>query len=274
MSTGFNSIPEDIQRGFPVLPKPASGAQIKLLSKWIEDCDSGHKCSTKSNPGTFQLPSRLLDLGPVGSDENILQLDCSTTRLDNRYVALSHRWGDPKVHTRFCLLHDNLDFYKKKGIILDKLPQTFKDAVKVTRALKIRYLWIDSLCIIQEDGEDWKAECQRMEMVFSCAYLTIAATSASGSTDGFLKPRPLDGPNTRVAHFFTSDKNGTDDSKFYVCNAIDNFKRDVEEAELSKRGWVYQERALSRRTIHFTDTQVYWECGKGIRCETLTKLFK
>jgi hypothetical protein len=220
------------------------------------------------------MPSRLIDLGPAGSDDNTLLLDCSTPRLDSKYVALSHRWGDPKLHTRFCLLHDNLDFYRRNGINFNKLPQTFKDAVKITRALKIRYLWIDSLCIVQEDGEDWKAECQRMEMVFSCAYLTIAATSASGSTDGFLKSRPLNGPNARVAHPFRFDEDETHDSQFYVCNAIDNFKRDVEEAELSKRGWVYQERALSRRTIHFTDTQVYWECGKGIRCETLTKLFK
>jgi hypothetical protein len=83
-----------------------------------------------------------------------------------------------------------------------------------------------------------------MEMVFSCAYLTIAVTSASGSTDGFLKSRPLNGPNARVAHPFRFDEDETHDSQFYVCNAIDNFKRDVEEAELSKRAWAYQERAL------------------------------
>jgi hypothetical protein len=64
------------------------------------------------------------------------------------------------------------------------------------------------------------------------------------------------------------------DSTFYICEAIDDFAHDVESSSLSKRGWVYQERALSRRTIHFAGTQVYWECGQGIRCETMTKMFK
>ncbi|OXV05317.1 hypothetical protein Egran_06915, partial [Elaphomyces granulatus] len=62
-------------------------------------------------------------------------------------------------------------------------------------------------------------------------------------------------------------------STFYVCEAIDDFRSDVELGDLNKRGWVFQERALSRRTIYFTKTQVYWECGKGVQCETLTKMF-
>jgi hypothetical protein len=60
----------------------------------------------------------------------------------------------------------------------------------------------------------------------------------------------------------------------YVCDAIDDFNRDVENGQLNRRGWVLQERALARRTIYFADRQTYWECGQGVRCETLTKMNK
>jgi hypothetical protein len=61
---------------------------------------------------------------------------------------------------------------------------------------------------------------------------------------------------------------------FYVCEAIDDFQHDVIDGRLNKRGWVLQERALARRTIYFTENQTYWECGEGVRCETLAKMRK
>jgi hypothetical protein len=124
------------------------------------------------------------------------------------------------------------------------------------------------MCIIQKDSADKNAEIMMMEDVFSSAYVTLSATRAADMNAGFLGPRseracyPLD----------VSSKDST--SRIYLCNFIDDFKEDVERSELSKRGWVFQERALSRRIIHFTETQLYWECGKGVRCESLTKLSK
>ncbi len=135
----------------------------------------------------------------------------------------------------------------------------------MTRALGIRYLWIDSICIIQRDPKDWETEAGRMESVFSSAYCTLAATSSNSSEDGFLhrrKPRNYAGLQT------------TGGGRVYFAENIDNFHTDVEQATLNTRGWVLQERALSRRTIHFASNQIYWECGKGVHCETLAKLKK
>ena len=164
---------------------------------------------------------------------------------------------------RFCTYVDNIEELKKH-IPFNRLPQTFKDAVTATRALNIRYLWIDSLCIIQEDPEDWKIEAARMEEVFTAAYCTIASSSSTSSLDGFLskrKERAVIGINTTKG-------------PLYLAEAIDDFHKDVEQGILNTRGWVFQERALSRRTIHFTSTQVYWECGHGVYCETLAHLRK
>lgn len=144
------------------------------------------------------------------------------------------------------------------------MPKTFQDAVTVTRALGVPYLWIDSLCIIQENEKDWESEATRMEEVFSSAYCTIAASRGTSSLSGFLgkrKPRAY-------------AKIRTSGGPLYLAEAIDDFHTDVEESELSKRGWVLQERALSRRTVYFTSTQIYWECGQGIFCETLAALRK
>jgi len=140
--------------------------------------------------------------------------------------------------------------------------------VRVTRGLGLQYLWIDSLCIIQDDSHDWDTESKLMERVFSSAYVTISASCSSGTDDGFLKDRRPKG------QCVTAQAPGASGAFYYLSSAIDNFRRDVEEGELSKRAWVLQERALSRRTIFFSQTQTYWECGQGVRCETLTKMKK
>jgi hypothetical protein len=180
---------------------------------------------------------------------------------DTRYVALSHRWGsDIPLQT----VNGNISSLKH-SISFDALPKTFKDAVTITRELQVPYLWIDSLCIIQDNPEDWAREAKLMEDVFSSAYCTIAASCAQGTDDGFLKPR-----RGRQSVEMRTEAN----SPFYICELIDNFRLDVEQGGLNKRGWVLQERVLSRRTIYIAENQAYWECGKGVRCETLAKMHK
>lgn len=142
----------------------------------------------------------------------------------------------------------------------------FQDAVETTRNLKLEYLWIDSICIIQGKDGDFDTEAKRMEDVFSCAYCVIAASSARGQKEGFLNSR------SRLPECLTFVPEGL--PAVYLSHFIDEFEKDVLKGPLSKRGWVLQERALARRTIYFTNSQTYWECGKGVRCETLTKMDK
>lgn len=210
------------------------------------------------------LPTRVIDVERPGSSMVRLTEDFARQSHTGRYVALSHRWGPKTKHSAFCTNRRNrTDF--QNGIALSHLPKTFQDAVHVTRSLGIQYLWIDSLCIIQDDKCDWATESKLMEQVFSSAYVTLAASCANDTNDGFLKTRPSR----------SSIKSVTSDGQpYYVCEPIDDFSGDVEQGELNKRGWVLQERALSRRTIHFAERQSYWECGAGVRCETLTKMRK
>lgn len=199
----------------------------------------------------------------TSQDPSLRLIDTKDGTVTGLYVALSHCWGALPSNKRVCTYSDNIESFKR-SILFHTLPRNFQDAVTVTRALRIQYLWIDSLCIVQGDTEDWKTEAGKMEDVFSSAYCTIAASSATSSLDGFLLNR------AQRASIGIRTPQGT----LYLAEAIDDFEAHVEQSVLNTRGWVLQERALSRRTIHFTSTQVYWECGEGVHCETLAELGK
>jgi hypothetical protein len=193
----------------------------------------------------------------------VVRLWETTAAESGEYVALSHCWGPPP---HFMTTRTNIQEYIA-GIELNKLPPTFRDAVLTTRALRVPYLWIDSLCIIQGSDGDFQQEAKRMESVYSNAYCVIAVScTTSAQYNGFLGLR-----RPERDYVTLQDNNGED---FFVCANIDDFQTHVLDGELSTRGWVLQEHALARRTLFFTDHQMYWECGDGVRCETLTKMEK
>ncbi|KAK2051810.1 heterokaryon incompatibility protein [Colletotrichum caudatum] len=251
-------VPTGRQIGFPRLPESNSQEQLSLLKHWIQSCDSTHQaCRLHDEQTISDMPTRL-----VGVTDPIRLLNSCTIE-PTRYIALSHCWGQLKENERFCLYqrnHSELEVH----IDFDRLPKTFRDAITVTRGLGIEYIWIDTLCIIQDDANDWVKESSKMETVFSAAYCTLSAASAASSLEGFLSPRPPR-PCVRLQM--------EDSRDLYVCPHIDDFHHDVELAEINRRGWVLQERALSRRSIYYSKTQVYWECGDGIRCETMGRLY-
>ncbi|KAI8626068.1 hypothetical protein F5Y19DRAFT_488559 [Xylariaceae sp. FL1651] len=258
--------PLDIQIGFPQLLQPGTDLFFKLIILWLRDCDDHNGCKARESP---TLPTRLIDVGTTGTPRLRLVETEDDMLQEQRYIALSHQWGDRDNHPPFRTLRrdpsglgQELGAFKK-AIPEDQLPATFKDAVLTTRALKVRYLWIDSLCIIQGEDGDFNDEAKRMENVFSYAYCVLAASRAAGQHDGFLKPLG--------SRKYITFQRGTE-QPFYVCEAIDNFGGDVLEGSLNTRGWVLQERALARRTVFFTKNQTYFECGEGVRCQSLTKM--
>jgi hypothetical protein len=253
----------DIQAGFVVLPEAGSIAHCEAFKHWLVYCDQKHKCAPSKHTDNRvkpRLPTRLLDLGVDGG--SAIRLWATTAEDTGEWVALSHRWG----WKHFSTTSENLQSHLS-GIDMSSLPATFKDAVTVTRALGRRYLWIDSLCVIQGPDGDFLAEAKRMEEVYSGAYCVIAASCAVDHHSGFLRPRDH-------RDYVGLCRDGKDQQPFYVCQNIDNFKSHVLDGELHARGWVLQEHALARRTLFFTKHQTYFECGEGVRCETSTMLSK
>jgi Heterokaryon incompatibility protein (HET) len=165
---------------------PGSDQTLGVIGQWIKTCDENHpKCQytisgmpTESVP---KLPTRVLD---VRSCEDIRLL--VTGNQEAKYAALSHCWGGiSQIRTTKSSLEDH-----RRHINFNDLSKTIRDAVYLTRNLGIQYLWVDSLCIIQDDERDWLEEAGKMAYVYERAYCTIAATSASDGTGGCLIPRP------------------------------------------------------------------------------------
>lgn len=260
---GLKFMDEDVmgqlQIGFPRLPQTDTSLYFEILRQWLRDCDEHHEdCVPRGSSGLL-LPTRLIDVGDKCSP--VVKL-YETQQPDNmKYLALSHPWGDPP---HFCTYPENIEKHKH-GIPLRNVPKTFRDAIIVTRMLGFQYLWIDSLCIIQGPQGDFDSERKWMEDVFSRAYCVLAASSAKGQVDGFLNP--VQQRNSVAIRQPEKDP-------VYVCEFIDNFDEDVIKSRLNQRGWVLQERVLARRTIYFSSKQTYWECGGGIRCESMTKMKK
>ncbi|OCK74561.1 HET-domain-containing protein [Lepidopterella palustris CBS 459.81] len=265
--------PAPIQRGFPVLPEVGSLIYFTLLREYIQACDMHHQClhgpNGRPEPDGL-LPTRVLDIGDKDSPN--LRLYFSNPGERQRYITLSYCWGnlDEKTKERFCTYACNINS-RCEGIEFNSLPKTFQDTITITRELGVRFLWVDSICIIQQHREcsnecgsntDWNKESGEMEKYYSSSYCTIAATSASDPTIGFLNSRPA-GRCIRLPNIPYIP--------VYFCEPGDDFYGDVEKALLNQRGWVLQERALSRRIIHFTTRQMYWECGRGVRCETMSR---
>jgi hypothetical protein len=259
------------QVGTPRLPAPGSAEQFLLFREWIRVCEKAHEHdghdANDTTSGVSErmkdLPTRVVD---VGDDTNhYLRLVKREDMVSPIYIALSHRWGDdPQQHLGRTLRTNHIRRYG--SIDEDELPLNFKDAITVARGVGVQYIWIDSLCIIQDDDADWNVESVRMEQVYSNAQCVLAASSAGSSMDGFLhRSDPY-----RPYLVLESQSGGIS----YLCRNIDNFQGDVDEATLNTRGWTLQERALARRTIHFTHNQVYFECGEGVHCESLLRLTK
>ena len=137
-------------------------------------------------------------------------------------------------------------------------------AIFIASKLGLEYLWIDSLCIIQDDEDDWRQESALMSTVYGNSYLNIAAAGASdGSLGCFFENEPMRNNKLQVATI----KNG--EKKFYACTPSRIYRHCVSSTPLALRAWALQECLLAPRTLHFSRAQLFWECNEGNVCESL-----
>jgi len=192
------------------------------MKSWLDRCSAEYsECKVEKS----LLPTRVLDLGSPSEREAMIRLVEPVDQLDH-YVALSHVWGKSNTF----LATRGTFMAKKGGFNLHETPPTFRDAILVTRALGIRYLWIDSLCTIQGDQLDWQIESSKMVDVYSKSYFTIAAGNSKSDTEGFLKPRNQEFATLDVS-CFTGDK-----ARLYILSHSPYDLYDEEVSYLDERG--------------------------------------
>jgi hypothetical protein len=145
---------------------------------------------------------------------------------------------------------------------MNELPQTIQDAILVTRQLKLDYLWVDSMCIIQDSIEDKSALISQMHKIYACAHVTIAASVASKCTEGFLAPR-INIPQFRIPISYTTTRDGA--KRVGSIILIPSPRNSVEP--LVTRAWTLQESLLSRRILSYGSRQLRWFCVTDEHCD-------
>lgn len=241
-----------------------SDRNVALMRGWLKDCVLSHRLCVRNadappstnlqeSPGV--LPSRLIDI------ESVPDISCvrlvQTLGQYGTYATLSHCWGRSQILTTTI---ETLD-QRMTRIDLTSLPKTFRDAVVIARRFGTRYLWIDSLCILQDDVDDWNEQAPLMGQIYRNAHYTIAATGATGGEIGCLITRGTEAvPPVTIR--YTSQRYQDRPCEMTVALPHGSFGATIERAPLNRRAWVLQERILSRRILHFGAEQIYFECQR------------
>jgi hypothetical protein len=243
----------------------SSDDSITFIRDLLQTCAREHQaCRLQAASQQGFMPRRVLDIGITddGSLEALARapvklVESSEIEEERIYVSLSHRWS-ADGHT--IVTKQSTYEEHRSGIAFKDLDTLYQDAVHVLRRLGFRYLWIDSLCIIQDDLEDWRVESKTMAKVYGQALFTFAWQSGMTAP---ISIRSL----TRQCHL-VSDPHI---SPLIFARAhiphIWETRGYLVRFPLSSRGWVYQERLLSRRVVHFTEHEIMWECNQSQTCQ-------
>lgn len=248
-----------IQRTLEVCADVLGSETLRRMKQWFDTCASDHPdCRLGANPGDplqAVLPKRLIRLDDRFPDR--VQLVSVVEPV--QYLALSYCWGTSKQRETN---KSNL-LAREQKIRVAELPRTLQDAITITNSLGFQHIWIDSLCIVQDDGEEWAEQSSKMADIYVGAELVVGATRASDCDEGFLHAReeplrivPSDflyqGLEAMVRRTTTHDLLGG-----YL----------LRQQPLFTRAWVMQERELARRIIHFLPDELVWRCRTTMRCE-------
>ena len=240
-------------------PNPANLRQLdgtgstwhdQLARSWLATCQGLHHGCNK-RPLSSVKPTRLLELNSFGSNyfvrlRNVQEL----IQPPSSYCTLSHCWGGKQpLKLTMGTLAMFLD-----NIPTEILPKTFIDAIQIVLSLGISYLWIDSLCICQDDRIEWLTESVKMGDIYSNGTCNIAALAAGSDYEGCFTEGPT--PASSALYFSTKGKR-------YMIKKPSHYQsrgEQLKSSPLGKRGWVFQELVLSPRTIYYGANRILWDC--------------
>jgi hypothetical protein len=278
------SLMTDLETGQLIDERPIDFEEVK---RWLETChhDHGTDCGSASKYSFVRRPKRLLVIDV--KENNLVELPDGV-----QYAALSYVWGGVQlVH----LNAQNKRHLMKKGGLLrpeykDLVPATIWDAIDVTKAIDVPYLWIDSLCIPQDDPIETRHQISTMQNIFGSAYCTIIAGQGISASTGLFgtpfRPRQVryglkmvdDSHGEPVSRFVGAgltlalialNKDGPDQWDITKADTALPTITEIEQTKWNSRAWTYQEAQLSSRALVFLDNQVFWHCNKSTWCERL-----
>jgi len=231
-----------------------SKACIDFGERCIEQCARNHGDRRCGDNKIKPLPTRVLDVGSETTPPRLVVGDGAQAQ----YIALSHCWG---LAQRYITIRQTLKDHKK-ACLLEDMPKTFQDAVKVARDYGIRYLWIDSLCILQDDQEDWEREASSMGDVYSNAYFVLCASCAASDDEGFLRSFKSRHPPQLLESI---EGSGVLDT--IIQMTTEGSGALTEDLPIESRAWCLQELLLARRVLSYASHQVKYLCTASVECD-------
>lgn len=247
---------------------------IKLAHAWLFRClsnvDDKHNECHASPDAFYKLPSRLLDVDAAFESGKLKLVSTSDSEHDfeekSSFITLSHSWGAWGAQHSPKLTCANIEERMIQGLDLRQVPRTFTEAIRIANWFEVKWIWIDCLCIIQDSLEDWLLEASMMADNYKNAFLNISADAHEDARKGcFVERDPNDVLPLKLR------ATGLDKS-WYVTPTSGYFFGWMHDAPSFSRAWIHRERQLSKRILHFTGTQMMWECcgvdSAGFACET------
>ena len=250
-----------------------SAATWTLLECWLDLCISGHsECRSQTVQHLDKIiPTRLLDIQDTELVRVVQTEICFDPANTPRYATLSHCWGktyEPQLNT------GSSDSFTQ-GVRISDLPNTFSDSIIVAQKLKIPYLWIDALCILQDSTQDRLNETSKLGSIYRNSYLCIAGTASKDNSSGFLERRNLTHNRPFIYHDLVIQEdvamsnNNFNMRQITWCDRMRTLAEwGVERGPLNQRAWAFQERMFAPRILHCTSDEFIWECCKGMRSES------
>lgn len=239
---------------------------VKLVQTALDQCMTAHdKCAAVSR---FRaVPTRLIDLSRSKDGETPLETDGADLAKQPRWAALSYCWGSQiKSQAQFRTARDNYDI-NQAGFALNNVSEVVQDAVTAARTLRIRYMWVDAICIIQDDNIDWEQEAASMSSVYQGAYVTLVPLASDSCQKGFLEREQR--PSFTMD--FASSINPAVQGQYIITTwrgfatlLFDHNLRDrgleEEYSPLAQRAWALQESMLSTRRLYFGQNYLRFKC--------------
>ncbi|KAM7186058.1 Heterokaryon incompatibility protein (HET) domain containing protein [Rhypophila sp. PSN 637] len=271
LSKTFPNIPD----GFDVPPRTSSPESLNWVRQQLQECERAHIITGGCNDQKdVSLPWRV-----IAVQATPIRLYEQDKDIRARYICLSHVWGErPFLQTTSATIASH-----KKEIAYDKLPLTFQQAINYTRQLGFSYLWIDSLCIIQDDEHDWRYHAARMCYIYSNAYLVLSAARSPNAYGGLFADFPFSRCKTYTMKITPSIDSPQGTEKIHVRRSLTHLNttqpliRSMNTAQRKSqigsvlptltRGWIFQERFLASRVLHFGPEELFWECNATSLCQ-------
>jgi len=244
--------PEDYRDDQLIRDIPARSINFGKISRWLHDCDEAHDHLPMKSRWSFKW---------FGLPESFRLIDVAAQKITRsvrapRYAALSYVWGSSE---QYVLLLDDLQALEQEGALAElTLARVVRDAMIVCRCLNIPYLWVDSICICQDDPETKHNQLAMMDVIYSAAHVTLVDGRGINANDVGLAR--VSTPALR-----TNDTIIVDHVKYVI---LEDPISAVERSAWRSRGWTLQETMLSKRLLVFLETDCLLICPSGVQADS------